>query len=357
MIKILLTGPFLNDTAGGITVHVKNLMEIFKSVEDINIEHFAITDAKHDRESWAKKIKRLSNKLLPFVIQSKFCDVVHLNSTFDNRSVIRDLFYGAIVKVIRKKKVIIQFHGGEPSNVFFFKNRVFKPVSRLILGRFDGLLVLSKYQKDQLCRYFSKIDVTLLPNCISVVDQKKKTTINNDGVAFLFMGRISESKGILNIIEAAKLLVNTKLKFKINICGTGPLQEKLVDEISANKLHGKLQYFGFLSGREKEGILLDSDVMLLPTNHNEGFPYALLEAFSYALPVIATRKGAIAEVIEDNVNGFLINPNDEKRLFEKMMFFCNNPEKLIIMGNKGKEKVIQEYNPEILLRRLTSIYS
>jgi glycosyltransferase involved in cell wall biosynthesis len=355
MIKILLVGPFLNDTAGGITIHVKNLIEIFKKIEDINIEHFAITEAKHDQESWPKKIKRLINRLLPFVILSRSCDVIHLNSTFDNRSVLRDSFYGAVVKIIRRKKVIIQFHGGRPSNVFFFTNKLVRFLFVFLLGHFDRVLVLSKFQKLQFISYFPNIDVMLVPNCVQL-NLREQSLHDRPKVEFLFIGRIAKSKGILKIIRAAKILANDRLDFKISICGTGPLQEQLLKEIYSNKLQDHIQYLGFVSGHVKEKIFLESDVMLLPTDHDEGFPYSLLEAFSYGLPVIGTKKGAIPEVIEDGVDGFVMNSNHEKILYEKMKYFCEHHEQAATMGNLGREKLTQKYNCEILLEKLMNIY-
>jgi glycosyltransferase involved in cell wall biosynthesis len=355
MIKILLVGPFLNDIAGGITIHVKNLIEIFKNIEDINIEHFAITDAKHDQEPWAKKIKRLINRLVPFVIIARSCDVIHLNSTFDNRSVLRDLFYGAIVKIIRRKKVIIQFHGGRPSNVFFFTNKLTRFLFGFLFGHFNHVLALSKFQRSQFISYFPNIDVRLVPNCVQL-NLEKQSLPDRHQVVFLFIGRVAESKGILKIIRAAKILVNDTLDFKIIICGTGPLQEQLLKEIYSNKLQDHIQYLGFVSGLVKEKIFFESDVMLLPTDHDEGFPYSLLEAFSYGLPVIGTKKGAIPEVIEDGIDGFVMNSNHEEILYEKMKYFCEHQGQAARMGKFGKEKLIQKYNCNILLEKLINIY-
>jgi glycosyltransferase involved in cell wall biosynthesis len=356
MIKVLLTGPSLNESVGGIAIHVNNLLEIFQDNPDVKIDHFPITAAKYNRESWAKKVQRLTHIIWPYMVKLNTYDAIHLNSTFDNRSVIRDLFYAIIAILVKGHNVIFQFHGGEPSNVILFKYKMLRNVFRWVFNRGRHVLVLSQFQQRQFETYFPKANVILVPNCIPVPVKEPK--LKNDNIVnFLFIGRISESKGILKIIEAAKLLLENQCKFEINICGKGPLEEKLLEEISSKSLQKYVKYLGFVSGQTKEYVLHEADVMLLPTDHNEGFPYALLEAFSYAIPVIGTKKGAIPEVIDDGINGFIIESNDEESLFEKMRFFCHSPEKAISMGNNGRNKLTEKYTADVLLKKLTAVYS
>ncbi len=357
MIRVMLTGPSFNDSVGGIAVHVRNLVELFNGNQTVEIDHFAITAAKYNRETWAKKIHRLTTIILPYVLRLKRCDLLHLNSTFDNRSVIRDLFYGAIAIFVNRPNIIIQFHGGEPVNVIFFKIPIFYPIFKWLFGGKRQVLVLSEFQKKQFQHYFPTIDVTLVPNCIRLSQQQKKKVKDNRRTNFLFMGRISETKGILKILEAAKQLMETSEDFVVTICGKGPLQEKLLEEIKSNNMQQHIKYLGFVNGSRKTEVLQDSDVMLLPTDHNEGFPYALLEAFDHQIPVIGTRKGAIPEVLEDGVNGFIIDTRSATDLFEKMKFFCHNPDNAALMGSYGREKLNQKYTSDILLKKLMTIYS
>lgn len=355
-IRVMLTGPSLSQSAGGIVIHVANLMEIFSRSATISLTHFAHTDAKYNRESWGKKIVRLFKSLGPFIRQLKRCEVVHFNSTFDNRSVVRDLFYAAIATFIIRRKVVIQFHGGEPFNVAFFKHKPLRFICKAILLRAAFVLVLSKFQQDQFENSFPEIQTTLIPNCVSNIKPLSKKS-PHEGIIFLFMGRIAESKGVLNIVAAARDLARKSHKFKINICGTGPLQQLLVDKITSDHLQSHVEYLGFVSGEAKEKILHESDVMLLPTNHNEGFPYALLEAFSYAMPVIGTRKGAIADVLADKEDGFIIEADNIGQLTEKMAYFCADPAQIEIMGTNARNKLSQKYSSDVLSTKLTAIYS
>lgn len=354
-LNVLLTGPSLEKTVGGIAIHIQTLLRLFKDHHGVRVGHFAITDAKYNQESWFSKIRRIVRLLLPFVVRARSYDIVHLNSTFDNKSVARDFLFAAIAKAICRKRVIIQFHGGEPSKVFFFRNVLFRLLCRAVLVQVDDALALSIFQRDQFLLYFPRIKVTLVPNCIDAAGRNLKKE-DPDSVVFLFIGRIEVSKGIFKILDAAKMLMDDQLKFKINICGDGKFRQKFIEEVVSKGLDKHVEYLGFVSGSEKKEILRQSNVMLLPTDHNEGFPYALLEAFSYAMPVIGTHKGAIPEVIEDGRDGFVIFPNNTQNLYKKMVYFCRHPEEIDHMGNLGYEKLLMNYNSRILQEKLFSIY-
>lgn len=355
MIRVLLTGPTLNESVGGIAVHIKNLITLFQNSDTVKLEHFPITAGRYNRESWFSKIQRLIQIVTPFLKKMNSCNVIHLNSTFDDRSIIRDFFYIFLAVGYKRNKIILQFHGGKPSDVHVFRSKLSRFFCEWLLGNVSCILILSEYQKKQFNQFFKYAKVQLVPNCLPAGQSHKKIASQNH-IVFLFIGRISESKGILEIIGASRLLLNEGLPFKINICGTGPLEERVKDEIFQYRLTQYIHYHGFVQNDSKEKVFLESDVMLLPTNHNEGFPYALLEAFSHAMPVIGTSKGAIPEVIENGSNGFIIDSKDTYGLFKKMKFFCENPQKIKMMGDNAKYKLITEYNCEKLQNKLTEIY-
>ena len=107
--------------------------------------------------------------------------------------------------------------------------------------------------------------------------------------------------------------------------------------------------------QEKNELYMGSDIFLLPT-YAEALPIALLEAMSYGLPVITTPVGAIPEVIEDGVNGFLIKPGDAKALSEWIITLIERPEFREMMGKNNIQRINAEFTQEKMIEKIDRIY-
>ena len=138
--------------------------------------------------------------------------------------------------------------------------------------------------------------------------------------AKLVIGTIAnfyKTKGLEYLIEAANSL-NAKpypLNAVFVIIGDGPERENLKSQISNLKLEKRILLAGRLPDARK--YLPAFDIFVLPSV-KEGFPWALLEAMSAKLPVIATTVGAVPEIIEDGKNGFLIEPRKPELIAQKI---------------------------------------
>ena len=161
----------------------------------------------------------------------------------------------------------------------------------------------------------------------------KKTHINI--FSFVYVGRISEGKGIREILEARVILLNEQVKFKIDFFG--PIEDdfQLDSECSS--------YCGFLDFQESAGQsysrLAEYDCLLFPTYwKGEGFPGVIIDAFVAGLPVIATDWNMNREIIEDNINGFIIEPKNANALADKMRWVMENQVVLEAIGGNNTKK-------------------
>ena len=143
MKKILLLGPSLEGFSGGIQTHARNFLNVFQSHEDVAITYFPITLGLYNNESWPKKIQRNVLLYVPFIRQALKHDIVHLNSSFDNRCILRDTAFAFMAKVFLRKKVIYQFHGGRAHRVGVLNNRIFFSMIKFVFSRIDLFLILS----------------------------------------------------------------------------------------------------------------------------------------------------------------------------------------------------------------------
>jgi glycosyltransferase involved in cell wall biosynthesis len=183
-----------------------------------------------------------------------------------------------------------------------------------------------------------KIDVK--PN---FVEAQNSTNEIREG--FLFVGRLSAEKGVSTLIEASKQLSQAT----IDVVGTGPEAELLENVIG-------LMALGSLPSEVVYEKMRQSQALILPSIWYENFPRTLVEAFACGLPVIASRIGALAELVEDGVTGLLFEPGNAVDLANKMRWAQQNPDKLQEMGCRARNVYEEKYTAEQNYHQLMAIY-
>jgi len=168
------------------------------------------------------------------------------------------------------------------------------------------------------------------------------------------MGRIERKKGIHDLIEAGKLLAD-KFRFKIILCGEGNIS--LWQEECSNKgLIDVIQFRGWVSGEEKELLLRETDIYVLPS-YSEGLPMSILEAMSYGIPVISTPVGGVPEVVIDGINGFLVDPGDVHGLADKLEQLISDYRLRMKMGITGRQFAQEKFDISNNIKQLMNIYA
>ncbi len=176
-------------------------------------------------------------------------------------------------------------------------------------------------------------------------------------VRLLTVANLVEVKGHRHLFEALAMLHKDSpaLDLELSLVGEGPersrLEGLLPDLGLAESVH-------FLGGRDQEGVraeLLQSDVFVLPSLA-EATPVALMEAQCVGLPVIATRVGAVHEVVAEGASGLLVTPGDPTALAAAIREMCSQRDSWESMGRAGRAHVQEHYDIHQLLDRLETIY-
>jgi glycosyltransferase involved in cell wall biosynthesis len=162
---------------------------------------------------------------------------------------------------------------------------------------------------------------------------------------FLFVGRLSVEKGIDVLVKAVKQLDHVSMR----VAGIGPEANLIEDVVGMHAL-------GALSADVIRVEMSQSVALVLPSIWYENFPRTLVEAFSCGLPVIASRIGALAELVEDGVTGLLFESGNANDLAIKMQWAQNNPKAMEAMGKNARKKYEAEYTSERNYAQIISIY-
>jgi glycosyltransferase involved in cell wall biosynthesis len=162
----------------------------------------------------------------------------------------------------------------------------------------------------------------------------------------LFVGRISEEKGIKTLLQAWSILDDKTL---LKVAGTGSL---------ADLLPGKnnIVALGLQNSSEISRLMQQAAFLVLPSEWYEGFPLVLVEAFAHGLPVLASRLGSMADIIMDGETGLLFTTGDADDLASKAKWLMDNPLKTQELGENARRTFLAKYTAEQNYAELMAIY-
>jgi glycosyltransferase involved in cell wall biosynthesis len=169
------------------------------------------------------------------------------------------------------------------------------------------------------------------------------------------MGRIAESKGIDDAIEAIELARLDGAKIRFVVAGSGPA----ADAFSARcqrTLGPDFKFKGVVAGAAKAQTLESCDVFLLPS-HFEGLPMALLESMAFGLVPITTRVGSIPTVIEDRKNGLFVDIKSPGQIAAALRALAADRAYLRILSRSARERMIEHCNVRRYVERLNEVYN
>lgn len=169
---------------------------------------------------------------------------------------------------------------------------------------------------------------------------------------FLYVGRLSKEKGVTYLLEAISKLPD----FMLHIVGAGPEEEKLREQASRLGLTNVV-FRGLKSGEELIEEYRHCIASILPCDWFEIFGITIVESFALGKPVIASRVGGIPEIVEDGVNGILVEPADVSSLAEAISKLGSNPELVLKMGRKARKKAEEHYSPASHYNRIMEVFS
>ena len=165
----------------------------------------------------------------------------------------------------------------------------------------------------------------------------------------LYVGRLSEEKGIRVLLEAAAAL----RPGTVRVIGEGPLQL----EVERSAAAGAIAYLGPLEHSAVLDEVRRAIAVVVPSTWFEGFPLVVLEAFASGTPVIASDIGSLAEVVEEGLTGMLARPHEADNLEERLRWAADRPRDMREMGSKARERYETRFRGPMHLEALLETYA
>ncbi|MEM8938445.1 MAG: glycosyltransferase family 4 protein [Bacteroidota bacterium] len=261
-----------------------------------------------------------------------------------------------LARIFSKKAIIKIANGGKEFELELLRK---KPLGNkmfdYILKNVDFIVAISSEIKSNLQETgINQNKIVHIPNGVEIADRFVDYQIYRNEIKFIFTGRFETQKNILNLITAFKKINLEFPDTSLALLGDGsqkPIIEDLIDE---NNLVNNVFLPGFVKDVKK--WLLDSDFFVLPSLV-EGMSNSLLEAMSVGLIPICTKVSGTSDLIEDGLDGFLIESKNENSIYEtfKRVLSLDNQMK-VMLGENALSKIRNHHDIHKISKRYIDLY-
>jgi glycosyltransferase involved in cell wall biosynthesis len=172
------------------------------------------------------------------------------------------------------------------------------------------------------------------------------------GDYYLFVGRISEEKGVKTLIDAASRINAGKLK----IAGDGPLLDEMIAYVNAKGKGDVIEFLGHKSREDLFDLYRECKFLIVPSEWYENSGLIIFEAFACGKAVIGSNMGGIPELVKNEERGMIFKPGDSEELSAIIQYLINNPDKAVEMGKNARNFLAKNLNAETHYLKLTDIY-
>lgn len=213
----------------------------------------------------------------------------------------------------------------------------------------DVFICPSQFLRNKFAEYDFKKEKLITLNSFTDIDCRNENDTKEEYC--IFIGRISEEKGIKTLIDAVKNIESCSLK----IVGDGPVLDKMISYVASHDIHN-VAFLGHKSRKEVIEIIRNCQFLIIPSEWYEVTGLVIFEAFTCGKPVVGAKIGGIPEFIKDGETGFLFEPGNSDELSRKIRYLTDNHEKVREVGKACRAYIQHELNPEKHYNKLMEIY-
>lgn len=373
--KILLVARHYSPGTGGMLTHIRKIAKhLINQGQDIVLAAPAMyppCDEYDEKQDFP--IVRLKNVNTKYISRiNEFFEILKANRRIQpdviimNEWVPYSFFFALINSLLPfliKAKVTCFAHGSE----ILILQKIYKNIepfysflARFALKRMDRIFAVSNYTKDLLLDIGVNVNKAIvIRNGIDLEDfstdyfdkeltfKKLKISHLKDKFILLTVSKLIQRKGHLSVLKSLNILQNQKIVYLI--AGEGPFKSELKTKIKDYGLEEQVIFLGKVEDEILPSLYHHSNLFVMPSFEDnksadvEGFGIVFLEANMSNTVVLGSKSGGIPDAIKDNVNGFLIDPQNSKQLADLIHELSNNKSKLSALEKSAKNYVTTNF--------------
>lgn len=208
-----------------------------------------------------------------------------------------------------------------------------------------GILVPSRMLREQLVSLgFTARRVHVLPNPVMIPPAFNHAPVTSHAA---YIGRLSAEKGVEILLRAARLTP----EIPVCVAGSGPEESNL-----RRLAPSHVRFLGYLGPADRDHFYREARFGVVPSLWHEPFGLAAAEPMAYGIPVIASNRGGLPEIVHDQESGILVPPGDPQALADAMRWLWSDDDVRHRLGKAAREQAVREFSGALFLKRLIEIY-
>jgi glycosyltransferase involved in cell wall biosynthesis len=346
---VLLLGPS-REAISGVTTHLNALFGS-RLAAHFDLVHFQVGSEGRSEGALGKLARFVTSPFsLAAAILRHNAEVVHINTSLNSKSYWRDLAYLFVAKLCGAR-VVYQVHGGSLAT---FGDAFVRWSARLP----DVVVVLSQAERERFRAAAPSQNVEVLPNGIDGEPYRRynRAAAERDTpLRLIYIGRLAPGKGLIESIEALRLVRSRGVPARLVLAGTGAEEARLRQYVRDAGLAREVTFVGPAYGDVKARLLSQADALLLPS-YSEGLPYSLLEAMAAGVVPVVTPVGAIPDVVTDGEHGLLVPPRDAEAIAQAIARLAADRVLVARMSAACRKRVESAYSIERVAKDFSELY-
>ena len=223
--------------------------------------------------------------------------------------------------------------GGVPEKTGDWFRWVF-PITRLIWRDASVRVAVSEYTRGLALKHYAE-EILVIPNGVDVKALKPNSMQVNDPPVIVFAGRFMPQKAPLQVIHILNEIKNQR--WKCVMIGDGPLLPDVKKAIVDFGLEDRFTLTGWITPEEVMTWFDESDILFMPSL-SEGLPVVGVQALAKGLAILASRVGGFVDLVDEDQNGYLVQPEDTAVFSARLRDVLKNPARLLSLRKSSLEK-------------------
>ena len=364
--RVIMIGPF-PPPVNGMTLANKMLFEeLRKRGIDIKLIDTKTSTKRENLSSQGKfSVRKTVLSILPImkgvarILFGRSYNVVYITPAQNVNSYLKYVPFMWAARV-RKIPYVIHIHGGYFRKMYDSTSGWKRKIIDKSLNGLAGAIVLGPSLRYMFEGLIPDQKIFVCENgvedMIFATEEEIKNKIErwkkDDTIRIVYLSSLMKTKGILDLLEAVKILRNEGKKVHLDVAG--PIEPEIKAEVDRffSEFKDTVTYHGIVKGQKKKKLLLDNYIFCLPTYYpNEGQPISILEAIANGCLIVSTDHGGIRDIVDENV-GTLVAKRSPSSIARTLITNYNN------IGNlfKIREKGLSKYKSSDYAMRILRIF-
>ena len=309
-----------------------------------------------------KRISRVLDaaRRLRACTREKQYDVIHLNTSFDEKCVLRDL---VTMFILRSSgvPVYLKMHGSI-AEFLKTKSRFWCYLQRRVFKMAANIGVLSHEERELFLAAGCPAEKLSAAKYVVVADEfthdpefRVRNGIDETTPILLFSARFIPAKGLLDLIAACGELKKADRNFVLFCLGDGPIRDEVEKLVERLDLTDQIRSTGYIPEAETAAFHANSTIFVFPTYHDEGFPLVLLKSLAAGMPIITTRIRAAADYLNEPDNCLWVSPRNPHNLAEQITRLLDDDTLRSAMSANNRN-LAEQFLPENIAQEYLKLY-